>query len=82
MPLTVAGSTRHSACAVIAEAMLVRPWYAWRSAMISVRPVWSRAAARAVSIASVPLFRKKVRERSPGEMVASARAASTWRSLT
>ena len=81
MPATRVASGRHDAWAVTLVAMNERPWYAMRSAMISLRPVCRHAIMSAVSMASVPELVKNVRFSFPGAMSASRRAASTWTSV-
>ncbi len=59
----------------------VEPWYASQKLMIFEAPLYSWASLMATSFASVPLFPKKVLQRSPGVIWASLRASWIWGTL-
>ena len=52
----------------------VRPWNAWRKAMIPGRPVTRRASLSAASMASEPEFRNMTESSGSGNVAASASA--------
>ena len=77
MPGNVVAIGRQALTAVMLVAKKLRPWYACRRAMISVRPVCKQAIWMAVSMASVPELVKNVWLSWPGAMSARRQAAST-----
>src|SRR5690606_34836089 len=79
---TALGSGRHAACAVMLLVSSVRPEYARRNAMTSLRPVYMHASITAVSTASEPLLVKSVRLSPGGASSASRRAAPTCSAVT
>src|SRR3954466_4339942 len=71
MPGTMFGGFFQLLCPHIASVVALRPLYEWRSTTSGIRPVYVRAAATAVSFASVPLLVMKDFLRFPGAIAAS-----------
>src|SRR5215211_645684 len=78
MPGIRFGGFFHVLCPHIASVWALRPEYEWRSTTRGIRPVYVRAAATAVSLASVPDELKKVFLRFPGAIDASFSARSLF----